>query len=99
MEEQWNRNHIQLIELHMDTWTDHYPSGCRIVFWGGEEDGDYCDSVEEYKRYLESYREKIRRDHPKVVFRVDMDDLDISNVMDAVQEIKKYFTEIYESTV
>ncbi len=84
---------IRLIEICLEDWTYHYPTGCVIHFYDGER-GEYCDTVEEYKMFLSEYKEQIVKDRPRVIFKIDMDDIDMSNVMDAVNEIKDFINEL-----
>lgn len=85
---------IQSIRIVLNDWAVHYPTGCVIKFMDDTEDGEYCDNVEEYKSFLSQYEDAIKRDKPTVIVSFDIDDYEVTTVMDVVREIKKYLDEI-----
>ena len=85
---------INRIEIDMECWTYHYPTGAVIYYSDGSTESDFCDTVPEYKRFLDEHRDVIKRVRPRVIVKMDMSDIDTSNVVDAAREIYEYIDDM-----
>ena len=86
---------IGKIELHLQDWTAHYPTGVMMYDTTNEIlDSDYADTVDEYKEFIDRHREEIKKDKPQVIALIDMDDMDISNVLEVAKEVNEYIKSI-----
>ena len=83
---------ITKIELCLTSWTEHYPTGA--VAYNGDEmiDSDYCDTVEEYKEFIDRIA-PFCTPWTSVFASIDPEDIDTSNVIDVAKEVGKYAKE------
>ena len=81
---------IKKVELRMEEWTAHYPTGAIIHYYEGDPISDFCDSVEEYKRFLGEHKKELLMSKPEIIVSMDLLDIDISTVVDAAREIKEF---------
>ena len=89
---------ISKIEIHLEDWTAHYPSGIILYdFEGNMVDSDYADTVDEFKEVIDRYKDEIKENNPQVIAIIDMGDADISNVWEIAREISKYIDTIKHS--
>lgn len=89
---------ISKIEIHLEDWTAHYPSGIILYdFSGNIVDSDYADTIDEFKEVIDRYKEEIKANKPQVIAIIDMDDADISNVWEIAKEINKHIDKIKHS--
>lgn len=92
-----DNNIIGKIVLCLDQWGEHYPTGCMIYDDGGYViDSDWCDNADEYKEFLGRYKKEIKLHKPQIVAEINIDDIDYTNVMDCVREVKRFVESIRE---
>ena len=65
-----------------------------IEKWNNNENV-YLYYSEDFKDAIDRYTDKIKNDKPKVIFKIDMMDVNNSNVLVAVDEISKYIIRLY----
>lgn len=82
------------IEICLETWTEHEPTGIQIFDGNTYVDSAYCDNAEEFIEYLDTIADDIKANQPDVVVHIKLDDIDSSTVLDCVMEIKDHLDEI-----
>ena len=85
-----------LVEIDLTCWCEHYPTGAIIHFVDGTEEGEFCDTVEEYKEFLSMYRDRFSRYGTEFIVKINMMDIGTSNVIEAAKEIDEFIQQIRE---
>ena len=83
-------NYITEIVVDLSAFTEHYPTGCILYHYGTEIDSQYCDNVDEFIEYIESYKDSLIPNVTDVRFKFDGYDLDNSTATDCAREIWEY---------
>ena len=84
-------NYITEIVVDLSAWTEHYPTGCILYHYGTEIDSQYCDNVDEFIDYIESFKDSLIPNVTEVRFKFDGYDLDDSSTaFDCAKEIWEY---------
>ena len=89
-------NKITKIELHLEDWTAHYPTGVMAYNMNGElVDSDYADTVNEFKEFVDRHKQDLN--NPDVIAIIDMEDVDVSDVLDIAAKIRDYIQSVARS--
>lgn len=81
------------ITLSMENYMTSCPTGCVVSFSDGDVESEYCETVSEFIEFLSQYKEMIKRDDPFVYANIDVDDMDATNVLEIVKNVRKMIEE------
>ena len=82
--------YITKIVVDLSAWTDHYPTGCIMYHYDQMIDSQYCDNVDEFIEYIDSFKGKYIKYELDIRFVFDGYDLDNSTALDCAREIYEH---------